>query len=293
MSRSGAATGSDHAFSDITKTHGIATDTILNARVNFKSTLLDSIKTMTECQYIIHSFREDTQISLHNTFTKSALFAIFRFNCVVLTLASSEPPVEASDKVPKTDTIVDAVRVDKQPVSVVTKLWTRRSPRALTKWFFHCKNQFWCDSKVLESSENVLVQLKITKVKITISLPIETFLPANASDDLKRHESGHVSICTQVYKNAENAAGKSARSVVGKTFLGEGTDFADARQDALNNAAKSLCSSYRSSTAEVVDRVSMIYDGLTRHHAKITPELALKKSFATYARLEQENQRQK
>ena len=118
---------------------------------------------------------------------------------------------------------------------------------------------------------------------MTIGLSIDTRLIQNADDKIKEHERGHAQICQRIYACAEPAAYDAAKASLGHLFAGEGRTEAEAVQNALNRAAKFVCSAYRTKTSAVADAVSAIYDHLTQHsRSRLKATIGVDKAFENY-----------
>jgi hypothetical protein len=122
-------------------------------------------------------------------------------------------------------------------------------------------------------SHSYMVQLVINKVEMTLSLPIKIFAATDAMDYVIEHENGHVQICQDVYAGAETIAQKAAQEVIGESFSATGASKEEAQQKALNEAAMKICRAYRAQTVDHVNRVSSIYDWMS----KTSPEVAIPK----------------
>jgi hypothetical protein len=133
---------------------------------------------------------------------------------------------------------------------------------ARTHWQFNCQTE--ADYQIISkhrTSSGWNVELKITAIKLKLTMPIVIYLPRDASDGLKSHESGHVEICRRIYERAQSIAGLEARRVL-RTFQGNGRDIKEACDDAIRVANIELIEAYGEHSVEVVNNVSVIYDFL-------------------------------
>lgn len=163
------------------------------------------------------------------------------------------------------------IQVEKQPPTIKTILFEQgEAPPpevgpdayARTHWQFNC--QLEADYKIIEKHETSsgwFVELRLTAVKLKLTMPIVIYLPENASDRVKLHEQGHVEICKRIYAQAPTLAGLEARGIM-KTFQGHGVRVEEACEDAIRVANLQLVEAYGNRTLEVVNCVSTIYDFL-------------------------------
>ena len=136
---------------------------------------------------------------------------------------------------------------------------------AHTDWFFHCQPTFaYAVAAVRQTDTNVYqADVFIKQVQLKVSLDITVSAAKNVAGIVREHENGHVLICKNIYAKAESAAEKSAASVVGLKFTGEGIDQKSAQEAAIDQAAEQVCRLYRLSTNENANRVSALYDRLS------------------------------
>jgi hypothetical protein len=152
---------------------------------------------------------------------------------------------------------------------------------AHTDWFFHCQPKFDYVLSSIEQSEShsFAVQLVIKKVEMKLTLPIKVFATSDAMDYVIEHENGHVKICNDVYDGAEVIAQTAAGEVIGETFSGTGASKEEAQQKALDEAAKKICSAYRAQTVDHVNRVSSIYDWMSKTSPQVSIPNRIKAAF--------------
>jgi hypothetical protein len=130
-----------------------------------------------------------------------------------------------------------------------------------TNWTFHCYSKFdYVVESTISSASRCHVSLRITRVNMKLTLPIEVITYAQAPPSLLQHENGHVQICTRIYEGAEMVATQACRQAVGKVYRGVGTTADAARGDALDQAAESVCALYRLKTVDYANQVSDRYD---------------------------------
>ncbi len=154
------------------------------------------------------------------------------------------------------------------------------SSKGITDWFFHCYPKFLYNLDSTTISDKTRVVLTITKVTLTISLPITMRVGQQADKKTLEHENGHVQIVMQTYEKAQDAAREASEPVIGLQFEGEGADADEAVADALDKAARQVSQNYRKKTVDVANKLSSQFDEITKHgQAKISVPDALKKSY--------------
>ncbi|MGD9681313.1 MAG: hypothetical protein AB7W16_09020 [Candidatus Obscuribacterales bacterium] len=157
-----------------------------------------------------------------------------------------------------------------------------RSSEGLTKWEFKCPTEV--DYEVVEDVDDQggsFVRVKVTGVRVKLSLPITVYLPENPSEELKVHEAGHVEICKRVYADGEAKAEEIARSLVGKVYSGTGADKTTACMLAVNLPLIEFSGLYDSAIARKAQDLSEIYDYLDKY-TDIPEKDLVEKAFATY-----------
>ncbi|MBX9667567.1 MAG: hypothetical protein K2X93_08120 [Candidatus Obscuribacterales bacterium] len=184
------------------------------------------------------------------------------------------------------------VSVKKTPLAVKTVLFDPDNPgntpltpdeEAVTIWSFGCKTDFDFDivDNTMLSKDDVMVTLKISSSKITLTAPITVFLPKGASEELKRHEDGHVQICRRIYQDAEKEAGIAAAIVVGKEYQASGKTVEEACRIAVERASADVCLRYHG-ISHSVSRISDVYDSIYRtEHGDM--QAMIDKAFSKYS----------
>ncbi|MBC7998735.1 MAG: hypothetical protein IAF58_12375 [Leptolyngbya sp.] len=151
-----------------------------------------------------------------------------------------------------------------------------------TTWFFHCLPKFHFEKQRELHDTDTTIKIKVTKVRLDVSLAIKIIIPHNVSEDTRLHEKGHQLICQQIYANAEEVAFSAAASMLGKEYSASAESEADATRMAVDLAAQDLCAKYRSGTSEVTSSVSQIYDELTSEPNRVIQSEAVQNAFAIY-----------
>jgi hypothetical protein len=157
------------------------------------------------------------------------------------------------------------------------------SSQGITDWFFHCYPQFLYNLDSTTISDKTRVVITITKVTLTISLPITMRVGQLADKKTLEHEKGHVDIVMQIYEKAQAAALEASEPAIGLRFEGEGANAEEALADALDKAARQVCQNYRKKTVDEANELSSQFDEITKHGlAKISVPEAIKQSYETY-----------
>jgi hypothetical protein len=176
---------------------------------------------------------------------------------------------------------VSPVTVEQRPLEITAGEMPDRASAmhdGLTQWFFHCHPQFTCD--VVPNADPNAVTVRIRTVRMKIGLSVVQQLPKGSTEKLVQHEDGHLAICKRVYSTAKSVAEACCQDVLGKEFSAYGTDPKQAEQNALKEAAASMCAAYTRRTADVASDVSAAYDNLTAHGvADATPAEAIERAF--------------
>jgi hypothetical protein len=178
-----------------------------------------------------------------------------------------------------------AVTIVKKPAYIqhgtFVEYQNTHSTRGITEWMFHC----YPDLKYNEIERSLLtnktkVVIEVTKITLTIALPITIRLGQLASKKSVDHENGHVEIITQIYEKAQEAAREACEPIIGMRFEGEGANVEDAIASAVDKASQLACSNYKEKTVVIGNKLSQKYDEITRHgEEKISVPDAVKKSY--------------
>ena len=136
---------------------------------------------------------------------------------------------------------------------------------AYTEWLFSCTATFDYDTLASDDTAGgATCELKITGVHLKLALPITMHLPKKVSALLKKHEDGHVQICSLAYGRADKAAYDAARRVVGRVFSGNGATLAEAREMALRQPEKIIAIDFQDAVSVICDQASAKYDEYCR-----------------------------
>jgi len=132
-----------------------------------------------------------------------------------------------------------------------------------TNWTFHCYTKF--DYQIERNDRSAgntesQVCLRITKINMLVTLPIEVITFKQAPERILDHENGHVQICQRIYENAAVVARQSCAPCLGKSYAAVGTTFDAARDSAVDQAAEDVCARYRAKTVDLANQVSDRYD---------------------------------
>jgi hypothetical protein len=116
------------------------------------------------------------------------------------------------------------------------------------------------------------IEARLQQVEVTLDLTDSIFLPKGANQKLKNHELGHARINEITFsEDAATAAKRAAEEVRGKTWKGSGNSLDSAGKNATDAAVNALCDSYLKATADKAFRIGEIYDDLTDHGTRASP----------------------
>lgn len=131
---------------------------------------------------------------------------------------------------------------------------------AQTRWRFSIVPEFGFEIvENKKASGSFLTKVKITYVRMVLSLPITVQISKKADKIVESHEKGHIEICKRYYQKAEEFARKSAAGVIGQTYEGSGSTEKLALSQALVSAGADLGTRY-SELMWTVNKVSQQYD---------------------------------
>jgi hypothetical protein len=158
---------------------------------------------------------------------------------------------------------------------------------ALTVWSFGCKTDFKFDviDKVPLGKNDYMVTVKIRQIHMTLTAPVTVYLPDGAPPLTVQHEDAHVAICKKVYGGIDSESKMAARSVIGAVYQDSGPTVEQACQRCIERASADVYERYQSKTSFPVNRVSEIFDDLSRNSDE-SPDLLVKKAFSKYQEIQ-------
>ena len=183
------------------------------------------------------------------------------------------------------------VKVEKVPVVVVRKTFDRRNPPkempplgpradAVTHFRFGCSTNasYEVTSRRRDTSRRrggggCTATARINDLDVRIELEITIWLPRGARQKLIDHEEGHRVIGERVYETAERVARDVASRWAGRSVTGKGEDCAAAADAAVRDANHQFCETYLQATSGWSGRVGDLYDEITDHGRRDTPEV--------------------
>ncbi len=104
------------------------------------------------------------------------------------------------------------------------------------------------------------VQIKITRARATLKLPITVWLSQTIPNRRADFEDGHVKVLQRIFVDAHEAANAACRRVIGRTFFGEGDDLEVAKKNAVEIAKQEIKSEYLQAVDTKAKDVLVIYD---------------------------------
>jgi len=156
--------------------------------------------------------------------------------------------------------------------------WLRGSAKLTprTKWSFPFhRPQVSFDIVSDAAAVQDKIQVKITGVKMKLSLPMVMLISKSAKQDTLEHEMGHVLICTRAYSRIASQIDAYARQLIGKTYAGRGKDTTSACQAAVDQPLDALSRKYISLSQEV-NKISQRYDLIYATNPRISIKTAIK-----------------
>ena len=181
------------------------------------------------------------------------------------------------------------VKVEKKPPDVEHKTFDPKSPPKDMPELGHgevalCVSGFSCDTKVQVAESLIPLANGKTRVVFTVKsvtpvvgLKVVIWLPEGATDKVKAHEEGHRQIAERAYQGAEAAAKQAAAKLVGRRVIAEERVPDDAEKAAgeqLRALNQQVADAYLEVVKAPTDRVQELYDDLTAHGTKETPDEA-------------------
>lgn len=192
------------------------------------------------------------------------------------------------------------VKVEKKPAVVEYKTFDPANPpsdmpklnegeTAATTYAFGCEGAVSVEmtQRILPNDKS-FITYRVRKVTATLSLHIVVWLPEGANDKLKAHEEGHRQIAEKTYETADAVVRKVALKIDGRRVGGDGSSLEAAEKkanEAIASLNNQLTVGYREQVTGPTDRVQVIYDELTAHGTKPTPDepTAIKLAFEKQA----------
>ena len=184
------------------------------------------------------------------------------------------------------------VKIEKVPAVVVRKTFDRRNPPrdmpplgrhadAVTHFRFGCSTNasYEVTSRRRDTSRRrgagaggCTATARINDLDVTLELEITIWIPRGARQKLIDHEEGHRVIGERVYATAERAAREEAMKWVGRSVTGRAENCAEAADAAVREANQKFCEAYLEATSGWSGRVGDLYDQITDHGRRATPE---------------------
>jgi hypothetical protein len=194
-----------------------------------------------------------------NDFFKQSFFAcaLIASLTVIVSACSGKAPVDIQKSLPQ----VGAADFDP----------AKRSKRVdedlegYTEWLFSCTAKFDYDTVASDDTAGgATCELKIKAVHLKLALPITVHIPKNVDPAVKKHENGHVQICSLTYGRADKAAYDAASQVIGQTYSGNGATLAEAREMALRQPEKIIAIDFQDEVSVICDQASAKYEEFCR-----------------------------
>ena len=167
--------------------------------------------------------------------------------------------------------VADAVSVTRQPVSVVTHTFEPAAPPAEMPPLSEgeqaeCASDFVASASVSGDSRKTdatHATLTVTRVKMTLQLRINLWVPEGVTQHVMDHEEGHHQISEHFYEGAERIARLVAAGYIGKKVSVNGANL-DAEIDrALQKMSADVTDEYNRKVSP--EAAQMRFDELTDH----------------------------
>lgn len=186
------------------------------------------------------------------------------------------------------------VKIDKRPASVERRFFNPWNPfelhpkldkgqQALTEFSYDLTAGV-DEIDVIDSEERHgrwFVQIRPSKLHVTLQLPITIWIPHGAPKKCVEHEEGHKVIVERVYEFAGDIVAHYAKKAQGDVCPGEGATYELAIKDAHKRILSDLNKNYRSTVFEYGVMITNEYDRITNHGLNpIAEGDAIKESFA-------------
>lgn len=183
---------------------------------------------------------------------------IFALSSLLLLGGCSELPIQVAKGEPQVKIIENAEPSD-LPSAECRK----------TSWKFKCSPDIRFKTVRRErTSAGESVVIRIHNIRVVLGLNVESQIPKDSPAEIIDHEKGHVELCLDNYKKAQEVADRAAQPWVGKTLQGEGSSFRDAVKKILSDVRADIEKQYLVGTADAVTETASIYDRLTKENPK-------------------------
>jgi len=189
------------------------------------------------------------------------------------------------------------VKVDKSPVTVVTKYFDpKRPPADMPKLKANeaavCVSNFSINAGAggevtdqTDSATGIRATVKLERITLQIGCEIVIWLPKKAPQKMVEHEDGHRQITERFYATADQVALKLARPWIDRQVVGTDQDVNSASRRAIESAVQQITAQYMSAVHGESTKVQEAYDRITVHGTnKLTAKQGMEKSFDEYER---------
>ena len=165
-----------------------------------------------------------------------------------------------------------AVIIDKQPVAFTNHSFDPNSPPADMPSLAYgeeavCDSNFSSNTSVggeSQKTDATHATVTITKVKMTLQLSINIWVPTGVTQHVGEHEDGHRQISEYYYQMADKLAERIAATYLGKQIDINGTDDLDAQfEKVLHQTATDITNEYDKELG--LAATQQYYDVITDH----------------------------
>jgi hypothetical protein len=199
----------------------------------------------------------EAALSLRSLIVLCVLLGVFVFGC---DFSSRREPSEAS-----------GATINKRPVAIAHRTFELAAPPADMPPLSSGENA-QCDSNFVSNAsvrgetrqtDATRATVTITRIKVTLGLNINIWVPTDATQRVIEHEDGHRQISEYYYQTADKLAERIAASYMGKRVEITGTDLAVESSKMLQQTAREITDEYNRELNP--GPTQLLYDAITEH----------------------------
>jgi hypothetical protein len=199
----------------------------------------------------------EAALSLRGLLVLGVLLGVFAFGC---DFSSRREPGEASGAI-----------INKRPVAIAHRTFELAAPPADMPPLSSGENA-QCDSNFVSNAsvrgetrqtDGTRATVTITRIKVTLGLNINIWVPTDATQRVIEHEDGHRQISEYYYQTADKLAERIAATYMGKRVEITGTDLAVESSKMLQQTAREITDEYNRELNP--GPTQLLYDAITEH----------------------------
>lgn len=194
---------------------------------------------------------------------------------LLLLLAASPSAAQAAVKVEKTTPVVERKIFD--PNDPPKDMPPRKGEEAAL-----CVYEMTCPTNIsveavarVGPGDKTTVLFNVRGVTCTLGLKVTIWVPSNATEKLIAHEDGHREIAERWYEKADAVIRTAAGKIDGKRAVGQNRSIDEAQRIAgeqLKALNQQIADAFKSQVTDPADRVQALYDEITEHGKRATPD---------------------